>query len=280
MTSWLQRVKKHRYLLFFLAMGVIFFLNGARPKKEPLRTHSHFVPKGRPWYEAMFSDGILRIGVFWGWDHPRETIESAFPAFDILNGKAVYCNGKKAVIEIGNITQVSKNPLELFKAALEDPSIDVVIYSGHARYGGGMAFAERDDIFRSGNGEIVEDRHTKPFQYFQATSEDLDSTKFPQSYRIVLLNCCDSEAHFRKSWTRRFKECGAPIDLLTVEFPVYNLYDHIRILNFIQDLITFENWKTIKTHYDSEVHKRKNRLVMAPIFSPSPETVAASPKEE
>ncbi|MFZ2960934.1 MAG: hypothetical protein WA705_28985 [Candidatus Ozemobacteraceae bacterium] len=241
------------------------------PAKDPPRTHQKYVPDGRPWYEAMFADGVLRIAVFWGWDHPRETVEAVYPAFETLNGKTAYFRGHKARIEIGIITQVSDRPRDLFQAALEDPSIDVVIYSGHARYGGGMAFAERDDIFRSGNGEMIEDRHTRPFQHFRATSEDLEATQFPSSYRMILLNCCDSEAHFRKSWGARMKECGAPVDLLTVEYPVYNLYDNIRVLNLVQDLLSFSDWKTIKAHYDSEVHQRKNYLVMSPVFVPSEE---------
>jgi len=256
-----------KFLSIILFCFVVLLLNGA-VKKEPARTKGKKIPNGRPWYESMFSDGVFRIAVFWGWDHPRDTIEAVFPAFETLNGKNVYFNGKKARIEIGLITQVSGNPRELFKSALEDPSIDLVIYSGHARYGGGMAFADRYDIFRSGNGEMVEDRHTKPYHYFQATSEDLDATQFPESYRIIVLNCCDSENHFRESWTRRLSECNAPVDLLTVEYPVFNLYDHRRVLNLIQDLLSFSDWKTIKDHYDSEVYKRKNRLVINPVFVP------------
>lgn len=274
--SYIELPRRYFLLSIFMAVLLIVFLNGAKrknsqqspPRKEPKRIHENFVPKGRPWYERMFADGQLRIALFWGWDHPRETIEAVFPAFEMLNGKTVYFNGRKARIELGVFTSVTPNAKELFKSALEDPSIDVVIYSGHARYGGGMAFSDKDDIFRSGNGELIEDRHDKPYRYYRATSEDLDATNFPPEYRIIMLNCCDSEAHFRSSWTRRFSECSAPIDLVTVEFPVYNLYDHVRILNFIRDLLALSDWKTIKEHYDSEVHRRKNRLVVYPVFVP------------
>lgn len=253
--------------LFALALLATALLMGAA-RKEPVRKHLGRKVKGRPWYEAMLGDGRLRIAVFWGWDHPRETIESVFPAFVALHGKNVYFQGHRARIEIGLITQVSPNPRETFQAALEDPSIDVVIYSGHARYGGGMAFAERDDIFRSGNGELIEDRHTTPYRYYRATSEDLDATKFPGQYKIVLLNCCDSESHFRKSWTRRIRECSAMIDLVTVEFPVFNLYDHRRVLGFLQDLLSFQDWQSVKQRYDAEIHKRQNFMVVAPVFIP------------
>lgn len=253
----------------------IFLLNGAKVMRTPLRTHKHYTPKGRPWYERLFADGTLRIAVFWGWDHPRETIMSTFPAFDTLNGKVLYYKGKPVKIEIGMITQINKNPKGIFKRALEDKTIDVIVYSGHARYGGGMAFATKSDIFRSGNGELVEDRHDKPYKIYKATSEDLDATNIPSSYKIVMLNCCDSESHFRKSWTSRFKACNAPVDLLTVEFPVYNLYDNRRVLNFLQDLLSFSDWKTIKKHYDSEIHKRKNRLIVNSIFVPDENNFAA-----
>jgi hypothetical protein len=259
-------------LTTLISISIIFaalFLMGAKVRRTPIRKHKNFIPKGRPYYEKMFQDGILRIAVFWGWDHPRETIMGSFPAFETLNGKKLYYQGKPVKIEIGMITQINKNPKSIFKQALEDPTIDVVIYSGHARYGGGMAFATKDDIFRSGNGDLIEDRHTKPFRVYKATSEDLDATSFPNSYRIVMLNCCDSEGHFRKSWTKRFKQCNAPIDLITVEFPVFNLYDHRRVLNLLQDLLRFSNWKTIKKSYDSEIHKRKNRLIVNPIFVPN-----------
>lgn len=250
---------------------------GAQRKTEPKRTHGNYVPKGRPYYESMFADGVLRIAVFWGWDHPREAIEGVFPAFETLNGKSVYFQNHRARIEIGLFTQVSDNPKRLFQQALEDPTIDIVIYSGHARYGGGMAFGDRDDIFRSGDGTQVEDRHTVPYRYFKATSEDLDETAFPSTYRVVMLNCCDSEGHFRQSWTKRFQECQAPIDLLTVEYPVFNLYDHRRVLNFLQEILAFSDWKTIKKSYDSEVHKRKNSLVIYPVFIPEDPEVAAIP---
>jgi len=267
-------VRKSKLFVVLLSVTAIF-LSGARLKKDPPRTRGNIIPKGRPAYEAMFSDGVLRIAVFWGWEHPREVIEAVYPAFEMLNGKTVYFNGKKAIIELGLITQVSDNPKRLFKAALEDPTVDVVIYSGHARYGGGMAFSDRDDIFRSGNGEMVEDRHTIPYRYFRATSEDLDETVFPKTYRIVMLNCCDSEGHFRQSWTRRFRECGAPVDLLTVEYPVFNMFDHRRVLNFIQDLLACADWKQIKAHYDSEIHKRTNRLVVNPVFIPSEQELSS-----
>lgn len=278
------RNRQSRRLVFLLAaVLLVIFLNGAKKKtaaptparKEPKRTHANYVPKGRPWYERMFADGILRIALFWGWDHPRETIEAVFPAFEMLNGKTVYFNGRAARIELGVFTSVTPNAKALFKDALEDPTIDVVIYSGHARYGGGMAFSHKDDIFRSGNGELIEDRHETPYRYYHATSEDLDATRFPPEYRIIMLNSCDSEAHFRQSWTRRFSECSAPIDLLTVEFPVFNLYDHVRILNLIRDLLALSDWKTIKLHYDSEVHRRKNRLVVYPVFVPDSDEYAS-----
>lgn len=250
------------------------------PAKDPPRSHQNTVFSGRPWYESMFGDNILRIAVFWGWDHPREAVEATFPAFETLNGKHVYFRGHKARIEIGVITQVSPNAKALFKSALEDPSVDVIIYSGHARYGGGMAFSDRDDIFRSGNGEMIEDRHTKPYSYFKATSEDLDETQFPNSYRVIMLNCCDSEAHFRESWARRLRETGGVADLILVEYPVFNLYDNRRVLNLIQDLLSFADWKTIKQHYDSEIHKRRNSLVVEPVFVPEEEPLPGEPDED
>lgn len=251
------------------------FVNSNQVRKEPKRLHANYVPKGRPWYEKMFEDGILRIALFWGWDHPRETIEAVIPAFELLNGKYAYFKKYKARLELGIFTSVTPNARQLFKTALEDPTVDVVIYSGHARYGGGMAFADKDDIFRSGNGELIEDRHEKPYRYYYATSEDLDDTVFPQQYKIIMLNSCDSEGHFRQSWTRRISECAATIDLVTVEYPVYNLYDHIRILNFIRDLLSLSDWKTIKHHYDAEVHKKKNRLVVYPVFVPETDEYAS-----
>lgn len=250
------------------------------PAKDPPRRHQNTVFPGRPWYESMFGDNILRIAVFWGWDHPREAVEATFPAFETLNGKHVYYRGRKARIEIGVITQVSPNAKMLFKSALEDPSVDVIIYSGHARYGGGMAFSDRDDIFRSGNGEMIEDRHTKPYKYFKASSEDLDETAFPNSYRIIMLNCCDSEAHFRESWARRLRETGGVADLVLVEYPVFNLYDNRRVLNLIQDLLSFADWKTIKQHYDSEIHKRRNSLVVEPVFVPDEEPASQPPEDD
>jgi hypothetical protein len=245
-------------------------LNGAAVRRTVERSAKDPIPKGQPNYEAMFADGKLRIAVFWGWDHPRDTIMGSFPAFETLNGKRLYYRGKPVLIEIGMITQINQNPKAIFKKALEDPTIDVFIYSGHARYGGGMAFASMDDIFKCGNGDLIEDRHVTPFRIVRATSDDLDATKFPEhAYKIVMLNCCDSQGHFRQSWGRRFKECSAPVDLLTVEFPVFNLYDHRRVLNFLRDLLAFSDWKTIKKHYDSEIHKRKNRLIIDPVYIPS-----------
>lgn len=251
-----------------LLITVAIFLNGAQIRYTPKRAANNPIPKGRPYYEKMFADGKMRIAVFWGWDHPRDTIMSTFPAFETLNGKKLYYKGRPIKIEIGMITQVNENPKQIFKHALEDESIDVIIYSGHARYGGGMAFAEKDDIFRSGSGDLIEDRHTKPYRVFRATSEDLDATAFPSTYKIIMLNCCDSQAHFRESWSRRFKECSASIDLLTVEYPVFNLYDHRRVLNFLQEILRFSDWKSVKKSYDSEVHKRNNRLIINPVFVP------------
>jgi hypothetical protein len=199
----------------------------------------------------------------------------SFPAFETLNGKRLYYKGRPIKIEIGMITQINQNPKSIFKQALEDKTIDVVIYSGHARYGGGMAFQTMNDIFRSGNGDLVEDRHTKPFRVYRATSEDLDATNFPENYRIIMLNCCDSEGHFRKSWSNRFKACNAPIDLLTVEYPVFNLYDNYRVLNLLQDLLAFADWKTIKKNYDSQIHKRKNRLIVKPVYTDNKSDLSA-----
>jgi hypothetical protein len=257
-----------RWLLLPLFAVVLIFLNGASTRKEPPRTRGLKIPKGRPWYERMTADGVLRIALFWGWDHPRETIEAVFPAFETLNGKYIYHLGRRVRLELGMITQIHREPKELFRQALEDPTIDVVIYSGHARFGGGMAFADRDDIFMSGNGKMIEDRHSVPYRYYRATPDDLQATNFPPTYRIIFLNCCDSDGHFRESWKTRLRECGSMTDLMTVEFPVYNLYDNRRILNFIKDLLSFADWKTIKASYDSEVHRRKNHLVVEPVFIP------------
>ena len=296
MTGFWPRWRTSPVLLGLLAVLLIISLNGAKSKKkaksakkkkavvaaqakpEPPRVFKRSVPDGRPWYEQMISDGVFRIAVFWGWDSPREVVEGVFPAFETLNGKSIYYKGQKARIEIGLVTQVSESPKEMFQAALEDSSVDVVIYSGHARYGAGPAFAERDDIFRCGDGQMIEDRHTKPFRRFKATSEDLDQTHFPQTYRIVMLNCCDSSGHFRKVWNKRMRDCGASTDLLTVEFPVFNMYDHVRLLNLIRDLLQFADWKTIKAHYDDEVHKRENFLVVEPVYIPS-EPVADGEEE-
>ncbi|NCB38145.1 MAG: hypothetical protein EOM80_05185 [Erysipelotrichia bacterium] len=254
---------------FLLLTLFAIFLNGAVVRRNVERGLKDPAPEGQPNYDAMFSDGKLRIAVFWGWDHPRDTIMGSFPAFETLNGKHLYYRGKPVLIEIGMVTQINQNPKSIFQKALEDPSIDMVIYSGHARYGGGMAFSAMDDIFRSGNGDLIEDRHVKPYRIFKAGSEDLDATQFSaNTYKIIMLNCCDSQGHFRESWSRRFQECSAPIDLLTVEFPVFNLYDHRRILNLLRDILSFSNWKTVKKHYDSEIHKRKNRLIIEPVYIP------------
>ncbi len=243
--------KRINYALtgFFCLAMVAILLNGAAVRRSVERGAKDVIPKGQPNYEAMFADGKLRIAVFWGWDHPRDTIMGSFPAFETLNGKRLYYRGKPVLIEIGMITQINQNPKGIFKKALEDPTIDVVIYSGHARYGGGMAFSSMDDIFKCGNGDLIEDRH-------------------------VMLNCCDSQGHFRQSWGNRFRECSAPIDLLTVEFPVFNLYDHRRVLNLLRDLLSFSDWKTVKKHYDSEVHKRNNRLIIDPVYIPSEDDMA------
>jgi len=84
--EWFRRTP--RVALVLCAVLIVVLLNGAKAKKpsgsskkEPKRTHEGYVPKGRPWYERMFADGTLRIALFWGWDHPRETIEAVFPAF-------------------------------------------------------------------------------------------------------------------------------------------------------------------------------------------------------
>lgn len=260
--------------LFFAVL--IVFLTGMTVRKNPERRNQDTAAKGRPVYEEMFRDGRLRIAVFWGWDHPRDTIMNSFPAFETLNGKRLYYQGRPVQIEIGMITQVNNNPKAVFKRALEDPSIDIVIYSGHGRYGRGMAFTDMEDIFHCGNGDVVEDRHVKPYRNIKATSEDLDSTRFPQSYKIIMLNTCDSNGHFREIWTRRFQMCNAPVDLLTVEYPVFNYYDNVRVLNLIQDILSFADWKTIKKHYDSEVHKRKNRLIIEPIYVPESNKFAST----
>ncbi len=262
------RLKKYALLFCVLFASIALMLNGMTVRKNPTRRAKDTAAKGRPVYEELFRDGRLRIAVFWGWDHPRDTIMGSFPAFETLNGKRLYYKGRPVQIEIGMITQVNDNPKKVFKKALEDPTIDVVIYSGHGRYGRGMAFTNMEDIFHCGNGDVVEDRHVKPYRNIEATSEDLDTTRFPQSYKIIMLNTCDSNGHFRECWTRRFRECNSPVDLLTVEYPVFNYYDHKRVLNLLQDLLAFADWKTIKKHYDSEVHKRKNRLIIEPIFVP------------
>lgn len=262
--------KRNSYALtgFVFLTLVAVFLNGASIRRSVERASVDVIPRGQPNYDAMFSDGKLRIAVFWGWDHPRDTIMGSFPAFEILNGKCLYYKGNPVRIEIGMITQINKDPKSIFQNALEDPSIDIVIYSGHARYGGGMAFSSMDDIFKCGNGDLIEDRHVLPYRVSKATSEDLDETEFPSTYKIIMLNCCDSQGHFRTSWGRRFKECSASIDLLTVEFPVFNLYDHRRVLNLLRDILSFSDWKTVKKHYESEIHKRENRLIVKPVFIP------------
>lgn len=265
--NYIKRRLNHIYTFIFFCVAILL-LTGMTVRKSPERQEKDTAAKGRPVYEEMFRDGRLRIAVFWGWDHPRDTIMGTFPAFETLNGKRLYFQGRPVQIEIGMITQINNNPKAIFKSALEDPTIDVVIYSGHGRYGRGMAFTDMEDIFHCGNGDIVEDRHVKPYRNIKASSEDLDNTRFPQNYKIIMLNTCDSNGHFRKSWGKRFKECNSPIDLVTVEYPVFNYYDHVRVLNFLQDLLAFADWKTIKKHYDAEVHKRKNRLIIEPIFVP------------
>lgn len=261
-------MRKRKYFTSFILLTLIaVLLNGASIRRSVERSEKDPVPKGRPNYDAMFADGKLRIAVFWGWDHPRDTIMGSFPAFETLNGKRLYYKGRPVLIEIGMITQINEKPKSIFKSALEDKTIDMVIYSGHARYGKGMAFESMEDIFKCGNGDLIEDRHVKPFKVFKATSEDLDTTNFSQSYKIVMLNCCDSQGHFRQSWTRRFKECGAPIELLTVEFPVFNIADHRRVLNLLRDVLAFADWKTIKNNYESEIHKRKNHLIIDPAYN-------------
>lgn len=264
-------LKRHNYTITIctLFIAVLVLLTGMTVRKSPERRATDTKAQGRPIYEEIFRDGRLRIAVFWGWDHPRDTIMGAFPAFETLNGKRLYFQGRSVQIEIGMITQINDNPKAIFKSALEDPTIDVVIYSGHGRYGRGMAFSDMEDIFHCGNGDIVEDRHIKPYRNIKASSEDLDRTRFPQTYKIIMLNTCDSNGHFRESWEKRFRVCNAPVDLITVEYPVFNYYDNVRILNFIQDLLSFADWKTIKKHYDSEVHKRKNRLIIEPIYVPN-----------
>lgn len=254
---------------------VVIFLNGANVRRSAVRRKADPMPKGMPWYEGMFADGMIRIAVFWGWDHPRETIMNTFPAFETLNGKTLYYKGKPVKIEIGMITQVNDKPKEIFRNALEDPTIDLILYSGHARFGQGMAFESKNDVFRSGRGDLIEDRHESPAKVVRATSNDIDTVNFPQSYKIIMINACDSESHFRESWTRRFKECQAPIDLVTVEYPVFNLYDDRRVLNFLRDLLAFSDWKTIKENYDSEIYRRRNRLVVSPVYSPSDNELAA-----
>ena len=234
--------KRHNNIsIVFVFFFIILFLTGMTVRKTPSRRENDTEAKGRPCYEEMFKDGKLRIAVFWGWDHPRDTIIGTFPAFETLNGKRLYYRGRPVQIEIGMITQINHNPKGIFKSALEDPTIDVVIYSGHGRYGRGMAFTDMEDIFHCGNGDIVEDRHVKPYRNIKASSEDLDNTRFPQSYKIIMLNTCDSNGHFRQSWGRRFRACNSPIDLVTVEYPVYNYYDHIRVLNLLQDLLAFSD---------------------------------------
>ena len=127
--------KRHNYAittcLFFLA--VLIFLTGMTVRKTPERRANDTAAKGRPVYEDMFRDGRFRVLVFWGWDHPRDTIMGVIPAFDTLNGKRFYYRGRPVQIEIGMITQINNNPKQIFKSALEDPTIDVVIYSGHGR---------------------------------------------------------------------------------------------------------------------------------------------------
>ena len=254
---------------FICLLLIALILNGAAVRRTVQRTTNDTLPIGSPNYEAMFGDGKLRIAIFWGYDHPRDTIIGSLPIFTTLNGKKLFYKGLPVTIEVGMITQIDKNPKNIFKMALEDPTVDIVIYSGHARYGGGMAFSSLNDIFKCGNGDFIEDRHKKPYKIIKATSEDLDSTIFPNNYKIVFLNCCDSDGHFRESWKRRFFECGSPIELLTVEYPVFNFYDHKRVLNLLQNMLTFADWKTIKSHYDSEIYKRRNRLIVDSAYKSS-----------
>jgi hypothetical protein len=254
--------KNNTFIYLIIFVCIVMLLNGAVVRKNPPKTKTNVVPAGGPNYEQMFSDGKLRIAIFWGYDHPRDTIIKSLPAFTALNGKRLFYRGYPISIEIGMITQIDKDPRGIFKTALEDPSVDVVIYSGHARYGTGMAFSAIDDIFRCGNGDMIEDRHTKPYKIVKAGSEDLDATVFPRSYKLIFLNCCDSGGHFRDSWQKRFVECNAPVDLLTVEEPVFNFYDYKRVLDLLQDLVVFADWGKIKTRYDSEIYKRKNKLII------------------
>lgn len=270
----MRKRNNYAYTVFALLTIFAIFLNGANIRRTVKRSGKNIIPRGQPNYDAMFADGKLRIAVFWGWDHPRDTIMGSFPAFETLNGRRLYYKGKPVLIEIGMITQINEKPKQIFKTALEDPTIDMVIYSGHARYGSGMAFETMNDIFRCGNGDLIEDRHVKPFKVFRATSEDLDATDFPSTYKIVMLNCCDSQGHFRQTWGRRFKECNAPIDLLTVEYPVFNLYDHRRVLNLLRDILAFADWKTIKKNYDAEIHRRANRLIIDPVYVPEEDSIA------
>ena len=265
---------KKRYIYplssFVCLLLLALVLNGAAIRKTAKRSTSNFIPAGSPDYNSMFSDGRLRIAIFWGYDHPRDTIIKSLPLFTVLNGKRLYVNGRPISIEVGVITQVDNNPKLIFKSALEDPTVDVVIYSGHARYGNGPAFTSFTDIFKCGNGDLIEDRHFKPYKITKATSEDLDATIFPNKYKIVMLNCCDSQGHFRESWKRRFMECRSPIDLLTVEYPVFNFYDYKRVSVLVQDLLSFSDWKTIKQHYEAETYKRKNKLIIDPITQQIP----------
>lgn len=259
-------MKRKVYISSFLLLFTIaIFLNGSTFRKNPKRGQNNIKVSGWPAYHQMFGDGLFRIYVFWGWEHPKETILNVIPTLDALNGKYFYFQGRPVRIEVGMCSPITSGAKEIFKNALEDPTIDLVIYSGHGRYGRGMAFEGQEDIFRSGDGDVVEDRSHKPYKYVKADDYHLKNTSFPPVHKIVLLNCCDSEGHFRKAWNKRFQECKAPIELVTVEYPVFNLYDDVRVVNFITDLLNLADWPTIKENYEAEVHKRKNILLVNPV---------------
>ena len=109
------RLKKCAILFCVLFASVALMLNGMTVRKNPTRRAKDTAAKGRPVYEELFRDGRLRIAVFWGWDHPRDTIMGSFPAFETLNGKRLYYKGRPVQIEIGMITQVNDNPKKVFK---------------------------------------------------------------------------------------------------------------------------------------------------------------------
>lgn len=258
-------MKIKKLALVSVLVFISLFVSGSTVRRTPARNHGDIIPAGSPHYDELFANGMLRIAVFWGWDHPREAVMGSFPVFETLNGRTLFYQGRPVEVEIGMITQINDDPLDLFVQTLEDPEIDVVIYSGHARFGQGMAFETKHDIFRSGKGDLVEDRHVTPHKVVRATATDLQKVRFPEQYKIVFINACDSEDHFRESWTRRFIECNAPVDLVTVEYPVFNLHDDRRVMTFVRDLVSFADWKTIKKNYDAQVHRRKNKLVVKPV---------------